>query len=357
VGALAGLTALTVAAVAVWAVLLARRLRGVAASHTRRFRPASVWDMRGLTLSAPLGAVVGKEIRAWARHPRRSLQLRVAFWSALLLTVVPGLFGARAELWPWTGAVFVLVATVGFANVYGMDGSSLWLTLVTETARDDIRGRQLAWLGVVGVPALMSTIAFTALAGAQSAWSWILAVLPALVGASAGGGPLLAVLLPAPLPERRRYDPLEFGDAPTTTGRLLLQGLIVVLVIPLLGVPAGLVVWLLPSPAHWFGILVGLVTGCLWAWGMGEGATAYLTRKGPELLDQMRMRAGTIARASTRSTEAVAPASGSALASIASGVLLTVGIILLVAQGPHEIARIPIYTNENGGYRSVSPSA
>jgi len=333
VGALAGLTGLTVGIVVVWAGLLARRLRGESASHARRFRPASVWNVRRLVPSTPLGAVVGKELRAWARHPRRSLQLRVAFWSALMLTVVPGLFGARAELWPWTGAVFAVVATIGFANVYGMDGSSLWLTLVTETARDDVRGRQTAWLVAVGLPAVLVTIAFTALAGDPAAWPWVLAVLPALVGASTGGGPLLAVLLPASLPERRGGNPLELGDAPTTAGRLMMQGLVVTLLTPLMAVPAGLVVWLSPSPAHWFGVVVGLITGGLYAWGFGRGAAAYLSRHGPELMDQMRMRANPVARASARSVKAGAPTSGSALAAIASGVLATVGIILLVPQG------------------------
>jgi len=92
-------------------------------------------------------------------------------------------------------------------------------------------------------------------------------------------------------------------------------------------------VWLLPSPAHWFGMVVGLITGGLYAWGFGRGAAAYLARHGPELMDQMRMRAVPVARASARSVEVGAPTSGSTLAAIASGVLATVGIILLVPQG------------------------
>src|SRR5215467_12490977 len=72
---------------------------------------------------------------------------------------------------------------------------------------------------------------------------------------------------------------------------------------------------------------------CLYAWGFGRGAAAYLARHAPELMDQMRMRAVPVARASARSVEVGAPTSGSTLAAIASGVLATVGIILLVPQG------------------------
>lgn len=60
----------------------------------------------------------------------------------------------------------MVVFTGMFAcNLYGFDGSALWLTLVTPGAeRIDVRGRQLAWLIAIGPVAILTTIIFTFLA-------------------------------------------------------------------------------------------------------------------------------------------------------------------------------------------------
>ena len=335
-GLLVGLLGLTAVLVLAWATLLGRKLRGIRARRQHSFRPARAWkEIVGTVVPAnAFGAVVGKELRAWARHPRRSLELRVAIWSALLLTVIPGLFGGREELWPWAGAVLVVVATVGFANVYGMDGSSLWITLVTSSARPDVRGRQVAWLAAVGAPAMLVTVALTAAAGAVGAWPWVLAIVPRWLARARGSVRSWHLLLPAALPERRGGDPLDLGDEPTTGGRLMLQGLTATLVVPLLAVPAGLAVWLLPPPTRWLGVVVGLCSGALYAWILGDLAAARLERSGPELLDQMRLRAASPSRPrSVQSSDSNASTPRSMLVSIGSGILLTVGIILLVPQG------------------------
>jgi ABC-2 type transport system permease protein len=286
-------------------------------------------------LPRPAGAVLGKELRAWARHPRRTLELRVAIWSALFLSFVPGLFGAREVLWPWAGAVIVVVAAVGFANVYGMDGTSLWLTVLTpESARADVRGRQLAWLLALGPLVIAITLILTAAAGDASTWPWVFALLSSLIGAAAGLSPLLALLMPAALPERRGGDPLELGDDPTTSGALLLHGLIVFVALPLMAAPAGLCVWFLPSPLNWLGLPVGLTTGAFYAWALGRVGGAYLAGHGPELLDLMRARPEVRApRPAVSQAREDSSAPPSALVSTATSVLLTAGVILLVPQG------------------------
>jgi ABC-2 type transport system permease protein len=333
VAALVGLLGLSALLVLAWAELLSRRLRGVGGGSGRTFRPAAAWDRLGRAVApgTPLGGVVGKELRVWARHPRRTLELRVALWSALFLTVVPGVFGARDVLWPWTGAVVVVVAAVGYANVYGMDGTSLWLTLLAPgSAGHDVRGRQLAWLLAVGPLALVVSLILTAAAGEAAALPSVLAVLPALLGAAAGLATVLALRSPAPLPERRGSDPLDLGDDPTTGSALMLQGLIVVVAVPLMAAPGAAAVWLLPSPAHWLGVSVGVATGVLYAWALGRAGAGYLARNGPELLDRLRARPAPVVRAST-----VAPSADKERfsASAATTLLATAGIILLVPQG------------------------
>jgi ABC-2 type transport system permease protein len=336
-GALAGLLGLTAVLLLAWSVLLARRLRGVAGGPGRPFRPAPIWDGLGSAVvsASPVGAVVGKELRAWARHPRRTVELRVALWSALFLVVIPGLFGARGDLWPWAGAVIVVVAAVGYSNVYGMDGTSLWLTVLAPgSAGADVRGRQLAWLLAVGPLAVAITVVLTAASWDAAMVRWVLAILPALLGAAAGLGPLLALTMPAPLPERRGGDPLDLGDDPTTAGTLLVHGLLVFVGLPVLAAPAALAVWLLPSPANWLGALVGLATGALYAWGMGRVAVGYLARNGPEVLDRMRARPARLAPTPAAPVgKEGAQATQSTLVSTAVSLLVTVGVILLVPQG------------------------
>ena len=254
-------------------------------------------------------------------------------WSALFLTVIPGLFGARDLLWPWSGSVFVLLAAVGFANVYGMDSSSLWLTVLTGSARVDVRGRQIGWLMAVGVPAMLGSVVLTIGSGGGAVWPWVFAVLLALLGAAAGIGPLVALLMPAPLPEHRGADPLDFGDDPTTGGGLMLQGLVVMVVVPLLAVPAGLAVWLLPPAAQWLGVLFGLAIGTLYTWGLGRLAATQLARNGPELVGRMRMRATSDTGRRRPQPSASTAKGASTLVSAATGILATVGMILLVPQG------------------------
>jgi len=68
-------------------------------------------------------------------------------------------------------------------------------------ARADVRGRQAAWLIIVGPYAVAVTIAFTALSGERAAWPWALAVLLAVLGGAAGLAPLASLVSVQPLDE------------------------------------------------------------------------------------------------------------------------------------------------------------
>ena len=85
-------------------------------------------------------------------------------------------------------------------NLYGNDGPSLWLTVMTPaSARADMRGRQLAWLCVTGQYAAASTLVLTAVRGPHSLWPWALALLFAVLGGGAGFAPVASLIAVQPL--------------------------------------------------------------------------------------------------------------------------------------------------------------
>jgi ABC-2 type transport system permease protein len=273
----------------------------------------------------PLGSVVSRELRNWLRQPRRALELRVALWCGFLLAVLPGFIGSTV-LWPWAGAIVVVIAGVGLANVYGIDGTSYWLTLLAPgLERTDVRGRQLAWLLLVGAITVLLTIVLTLASAFADTWPWVASALPALLGGAAGLGILLAVVTPAPLPERRGGDPLDLGDDPTTGANLMVHGVLMCLVVPALAVPALLAVaWAGAGP----GIAVGLATGIACVWLGGAIATWRLRTAGPEMLERLRAR--------PPAKPSATAASGRSLSrsrSIVRNMLFVAGALLIFPQG------------------------
>ena len=332
VAALGGLAVLIGLLAWAWTALVARRLE-LSSGSRRRTRRALAWlpfdrPGHGGLSATPLNGVVGRELRTWVRHPRRGLELRVAIWSAVLLAVAPALLGSQV-LWPWAGAILVVIAGNGLANVYGMDGTSFWLTLSTPgSERVDVRGRQLAWLVVVGTMGIVASIVLTIASGHLEAAPWVAATLPALLGGAAGVGILLAVTTPAALPERRGGDPLDMGDDPTTGGNFMIHGVVMSLVVPVLAVPALLATGVLPVG----GIVVGIATGVLIAWLGGTLAIRRLERAGPETLERLRARPA--ARPAARPVVgAPAHARQPRWRSIARNVLLLAGLLLVFPQG------------------------
>jgi hypothetical protein len=87
-------------------------------------------------------------------------------------------------------------------NLYGNDGSSLWLTVLTPgPARADVRGRQLAWLIVVAPFAVVSTIVLTLVGGEGRYWTWTPALLATVLGGGAGLAAIGSLVAVEPLDE------------------------------------------------------------------------------------------------------------------------------------------------------------
>lgn len=291
-GAVAGLAALILLLLGWWS-----RLLGTAGTThpTVRGSSGSAASARSWThYLLPGGrtsAVVVKELRTWWRDPARTAILVLApAWSlmtCLLPLTLHGTTSYAAVLLPWTGAGIVLMATSASTNLYGQDGTALWLTLLTPgAARDDVRGRQWAWLAVFGPGTLAVTVVLTALSRLGWAWPWVLAVIPALLGGAAGLWiwAAVAALMPGPDP-RRGGDSLL--DRPSGGMAYALFWLAMLPAVP--AATAVLAGTLLDSDVlRWTGVPVGIATGLLLAWWLGRVAYRRLEARGPELLQLMR---------------------------------------------------------------------
>jgi ABC-2 type transport system permease protein len=256
-----------------------------------------------------------RELRSWWRDLTRIGYLAFALFYGLIVCLLP-LASGWAGMVPWTGTLVAVTAAAVSANLYGVDGSALWLTLLTPgAARADVRGRQVAWFLTIGPATLLLTVVLTIASGQSGVWPWVLAVFPAIIGATTGLVALLAILnlIPTRDPHRRVGNLLDDGIDP-------LQVLLMVALSVLLVLPAGAIVLLgtrlnLPLLA-WLGVPIGLAMGILYAWGFGALAYRRLEARGPELL--LAMRRGLPARTvawSLSDVLTVGPRKSSALSS------------------------------------------
>lgn len=268
--ALAALAALVLLLLGLWAALLGRRIgRPQVSGHGRR----------PITAGGAVGAVVAKELRTWSRDLLRNHQLAFAFAYGVWFAASPLILGWDGML-PYAGPVFIVMAAAMAANLYGSDGTALWLTMMTPGA-SDVRGRQVAWLVAQGGIAVVLSVVCTAIAGGP--WPLIMALLPALLGGAAGLVPLVSVyaLVPATDPHRRSGNPLRTSE---DDGGLTGLAYLMLALVLVTGVPAGLVA----LRFGWAGVPVGLVTGALCCWLFGRLAARRLSSHGPELLETMR---------------------------------------------------------------------
>nr|BFE87082.1 hypothetical protein GCM10020093_096830 [Planobispora longispora] len=256
---------------AVWAALLTRRASAARASARGR---------RPMTASTASGAVTAKELRAWSRDLVRTHQLTFAVAYGVFFAAAPLVLGVDVML-PWAGPIFIVMAAAMTAGLYAVDGTALWLTLLVPGAAD-VRGRQRAWLLVVGPVAVALALACTA-AVTGGPWPMVLALTAALLGGGAGIVPLMSVyaLVPGTDPHRRGGNPLRVSE---DDGALTGMAYAVLALVALTGAPAAVAVVLY----GWAGVAVGVVTGVLCWWGFGLLAQRRLHARGPELLQTMR---------------------------------------------------------------------
>jgi ABC-2 type transport system permease protein len=284
-GALAGLVALCSGLFWAWALLLRRRTTRAVVSAGPSARTARA--ALGSRLSAtPVGAVVGKELRTWVRDARRRVALLSTVMVGVVLVVAPALQEGNTGMLPFSGLTLVVMGSLLAGNLYGMDGSALWHTLVTPGAEAaDIRGRQLAWLLLVG-PVTVGLAAVLPGLTDPATYPWVLALTPAMLGGGAGLVVLLSVLTAYAMPDQRS-NPFASGNNPGLL-RLALQ-LGIMLLLAVVALPVVGVVWLgseVPV-VRWLGVPVGIGVGVLCWWWWGRLAANRLSARGPELLAEV----------------------------------------------------------------------
>ncbi len=265
-GSLAGLAVLTMVAAAWWPFVLTRRMDAAA-------RPARAGAARRGSQAlarTPAGAVTAKEIRMWVRDPVRLTCLLIAVIVGAATCAIPRITAGTNLLLPYAGILTAVIAGACACNLYGSDGTSLWLTVMTPGAtRADIRGRQAAWLIVVAPYTIAVTIAFTMLSGQYTAWPWALAVLPAVLGGAAGLAPLASLV---------SVQPLDETGNPTPAWSLKVHiALLAVALTALVPVTILLAAGLWPTPwLSWTAVPAGIATGALLAADLGRRAVTRL---------------------------------------------------------------------------------
>ena len=182
------------------------------------------------------------------------------------------------------------MGAVTATNLYGQDGTALWLTLTTPgSERADVRGRQLAWLATVRPDGgRRSTVAGGVASGHPELWPWALAATAALLG---GGRRRCCCwsrvdqLVPGPIPREHKDAPLDHADV---TG----PAFVTMLLVPAGALPALGVVALGEERDSallaWLGVPVGALTGGAAYVLLGRAAYRGLAARGPDLLYLMR---------------------------------------------------------------------
>lgn len=285
--ALGGLAVLSALALLGWSALLVRRLgHRQASGHPAR---ASAGDRA--VRPGKARAVAGRDLRTVSRDLMRFHYLIFALVYALTFCLLPLVVHLPIFV-PFIGVVFGIWAAAVSANLYGEDGTALWLTiLVPGAARNDVRGRQLAWLVITAPVTVALSVLPTLITGQTWAWPWLGALVPALLGGGAGIIVLVSVLRPVPMtdPDKRSGNLLENGTDFT-------QVLLMLILVAVAAAPAYLTV---RFAGPWPGAAVGLVTGAGCYWLLGKLAAGRLERTGPEMLAAMRSAAAAKPKASS----------------------------------------------------------
>ncbi|MGO9873621.1 MAG: hypothetical protein ACLPVY_07450 [Acidimicrobiia bacterium] len=214
---LAAVAALTGTLLWIWSRALERALTSSDAPATAP-RAAGARPSAGLIPRAlpflprnRVGAVAAKDLRYFARDPRR----RAPLIGALIVPAV-ALFASlshgptRPASTTLLGLVAVLPAAGLTLNQFGLDGAALWSSVAAgNDPRSDLIGKNLA-SALVMVP--LATVAACVCAAFTHGWAYLpltLGLAPAIFGVLLGVGDVMSVRVPYAMPDRR--NPLAFN--------------------------------------------------------------------------------------------------------------------------------------------------
>ncbi|GAA3244019.1 hypothetical protein GCM10017691_49540 [Pseudonocardia petroleophila] len=276
------------AAVLVAVALLTPHVGPRTARRTRR-----PWGSRVLTGSrllpgTPLGAVVGKELRAWWRDPWRSLEVRSGIWFGVFLAVF-GVLAGIPQVAALSGVAVALIVALSGANLFGQDGTALWQLVVGQSpaaVRADIRGRQIGLVVALGVPAVLLAVLMALLTGTWALLPAALCVVVAVVLAGSGVAVVMSVVGVTPgVDPHRRVNATDAGE--NTVAIQVALWATALLVSPTL--PLVVLLALDPGPGlATAAATTALVNGAAVAWFAGAVAVHRLETHLPETFARLR---------------------------------------------------------------------
>ena len=162
--------------------------------------------------------------------------------------------------------------------------------MLSDTERADVRGRQLAWLLVVGPATTVLTVATVAVGRQWWAWPWVFAALPAILGGDAGIMVVLSVAFAVPEKEpQSRAGPLDLTDDADARATVAGQAWATGVGTALTAAP-GLALVLLGALRHdpyvqALGVGTGIAVGVALFLAGGRVAARRLTERGATLMD------------------------------------------------------------------------
>ncbi|QSB06851.1 hypothetical protein [Natronoglycomyces albus] len=278
---LCGLAALTalLAAITVLHLVPKTHSRNTSFGARRRGRLST------LLPSTPLGAVIGKETRQWARDPWRVLEMHTGWWTGLIAGGLAWVAG-YVVVAPFAALITAFMAALVASNLYGHDGTALWQLASCpgkQAVRADVRGRQIALL-LWNAPAVaVILIVFTAGTGQHWAWPYMVAGSTVLLLAGLGVSIFLAVIAATPgVDPQKRVGPNDTGD-------LQFQVWMAMWMMPVSCLPtvfAGVIFGIAGAP--WLITIVALVNGIAVAWIGGRLAHQRLRARLPETFARLR---------------------------------------------------------------------
>lgn len=272
-GLLVALAAVCAGLLWCWPRLLRSRLASDAASghHVRS------WSRRWRVPSTPAGAVFGRELRLWIRDPNRVAFLVLTFIVSLGVCLVPLFSRQTLLLLPFVGLGTILLGAAVAGNSLGFDGRSFALSLgVAGSARAEIRGRQAAWLVIIGPFAVLASIAGLLISGESVFWPWVLTLLPSLLGSGLGIVPAMSVSTVQPLDDNGTPGPtwvIKIYATLLLTAACTLPAVAVLVAGSVLSMPR----------LRWFAVAVGVATGIVLTVALTRYAETKLRRTGPEI--------------------------------------------------------------------------
>ncbi len=244
----------------------------------------------GLLPATQTGAVVVKELRQWRRDPWRALESSTAVWTGVVIAIFAVLSDFTAPVAAFAGLIVAFMLALSGCNLYGQDGSAVWQNVVGEDAtsvRSDVRGRQWAILLVFLPRVVVITVPFLLLTQAWWAVPFLVATIPATLGAATGAAVLVSAVGVSPgVDPRRRVGP---NDA---NGNIALHVWVAMIAVSVAVLPTvGAVVWAAVSPSALTGVLaavVGVLNGLGAAWLLGRVAIGYLRPRLPDVFSRIR---------------------------------------------------------------------